>query len=207
MEGRGSPIPVVVSTTVGKAERAVKPESIALGVFGGIAALAALLIVGQVIDRQLRLGADDLGALRALGADLPMVTLDPLIGILGAVVLGSLLAAVVAVGLSPLAPIGPVRPFYPTPGVAIDWTVLGLGAAVLAACLGALSVALAVRSAPHRVAAQRQRAAGRRSVVARAQPAPGFQRRPWRGSGSSWNPGPPAVRYRCGRRSWVPRWP
>jgi hypothetical protein len=52
-----------------------------------------------------------------------------------------------------------VRPFYPTPGVAIDWTVLGLGAAVLAACLGALSVALAVRSAPHRVAAQRQRAA------------------------------------------------
>ena len=38
---------------VAKAERAVKPESIALGVFGLIAALAALLIAAQVIGRQI----------------------------------------------------------------------------------------------------------------------------------------------------------
>ena len=34
------------------AERAIEPQSIALGVFGAIAALAALLIAGQAIGRQ-----------------------------------------------------------------------------------------------------------------------------------------------------------
>jgi hypothetical protein len=41
----------VTSLTGAKAERAIKPESIALGVFGGIAALAVLLIAGQVPTR------------------------------------------------------------------------------------------------------------------------------------------------------------
>ena len=54
--------------TEAKAERAVKPESIALGVFGFIAALATLLIAAQLIGRQLRVGAEDLETLRALGA-------------------------------------------------------------------------------------------------------------------------------------------
>ena len=62
------------------------------GVFGAIAALASLLIAGQVIGRQLRLGADDLEALRALGASPGMTTSDGLIGVACSVVLGSLLA-------------------------------------------------------------------------------------------------------------------
>ncbi len=41
------------SIDVTKAQNAIKPEAIALGVFGVIAALAALLIAGQVIGRQL----------------------------------------------------------------------------------------------------------------------------------------------------------
>ena len=41
----------------------------------------------------------------------------------------------VAVGLSPLAPFGAVRPLYPDLGVAFDWTVLGLGFAVLVVVL------------------------------------------------------------------------
>ena len=57
----------------------------------------------------------------------------------------------VAVGLSPLAPLGPVRPVYPDPGVAFDWTVLGIGLAVLLVGLGSAALALAVRGAPHRV--------------------------------------------------------
>ena len=48
------------SLTVGKAQRAIAPTSIALAVFGGIAALAALIIAGQVIGRQLRLDTADL---------------------------------------------------------------------------------------------------------------------------------------------------
>ena len=102
--GSGAGAPALVIAT---AERAIRPEAIALGVFGGIAALAALLIAAEVIGRQLRLGADDAGALRALGAGPAMTSADGLIGILGAVVIGSLLAFGVAVALSPLRPSGP----------------------------------------------------------------------------------------------------
>ena len=45
----------ITSITETKAERAVKPESIALGVFGAIAALAALAIGALAISRELRL--------------------------------------------------------------------------------------------------------------------------------------------------------
>ena len=91
---------------IATAERAIRPEAIALGVFGGIAALAAILIAAQVIGRQLRLGEDDAGAIRALGAG-PVDRPDGLVGVLGAVVLGSLLAFAVAVALSPTRPSGP----------------------------------------------------------------------------------------------------
>ena len=58
-----------------------------------------------------------------------MIEGDGLIGVVGAVVLGSLVAVAIAVGLSPLAPLGPVRPYYPDRGIAFDWTVLGIGLA------------------------------------------------------------------------------
>lgn len=164
----------VTSLTEAKAERAIKPESIALGVFGGIAALAALLIAGQVIGRQLRLGAGDLGTLRALGAGPAMTVSDGLAGILGAVVTGSLLAAAVDVGLSPLAPIGSVRPVYPDAGIAFDWTVLGLGLLVLIAGLSAVAVVLGYRGAPHHAAVRRRRAGGRGLRVARVAAASGL---------------------------------
>ena len=132
-EGSGGP-----ALAVATAERSIRPEAIALGVFGGIAGLAALLIALQLIGRQLRSGADELGVLRALGVGPATTVLDGLIGILASVVVGSVLAVVVAVGLSPLAPIGPVRPVYPTPGVAFDWMVLGLGVLVLIVVLAAV---------------------------------------------------------------------
>jgi hypothetical protein len=114
---KGFPIEFyVTSLTEAKAERAIEPTSIALAVFGGIAAVAALLIAGQVIGRQLRLGADDLGTLRALGASPAVTTGDGLPGVFGAIVVGALLACAVAVGLSPLAPLGSIRAVYPYPG-------------------------------------------------------------------------------------------
>src|SRR3989442_12905635 len=86
------PTYTVTSIVEAKAERAIKPESIALGGFGTIVALATLLIAGQVIGRQLRGDADDLDVLRALGAGPAMTTSDGLIGVLGAMVVGSVLA-------------------------------------------------------------------------------------------------------------------
>jgi len=157
----------VPSLTEAQAERAIKPEAIALGVFGAIAGLAALLIGAQVIGRQLLLDTDDRPVLRALGATPAMTTSDGLVGILGAVVVGSLLAAAVAVGLSPLAPLGPVRPVYPSRGVSRDWTVLGVGLLLLVAGLSVLAVILAYRVAPHR-ALRRWQATRPRSPFARA---------------------------------------
>ena len=151
-----------------RAERAIKPETIALGVFGGIAALSALLIATQVIGRQLHLGADDLVTLRALGADPAMTTNDGLIGVVGSVILGSMLGVAVAAGLSPFAPLGPARPVEPGSAVAFDWTVLGLGLVVLIVVLAAIAVTLAHREAPARAARRRQWAGEQGSSVARA---------------------------------------
>jgi hypothetical protein len=151
-----------------KIERAIKPDSIALGVFGLIAALATLLIASQVVGRQLRASAGDLETLRALGAGAAMTTGDGLIGVITAIVVGTILAAAVAVGISPLSPIGPVRRVYPARGIAADWTVLGLGAIVLIAVLSAVAVVFAYRAAPHRVARRSNSVAARGTRAARA---------------------------------------
>ena len=164
----------VTSVTEAKAERAIEPASIALGVFGGIAAVAALLIAGQVIGRQLRLGAGDLDILRALGAGPAVTTGDGLPGVFGAVVVGSLLAGAVAVGLSPLAPLGSVRAVYPYRGVAFDWTVLGTGVSALIGALCLVALTLAYRRAPHRAALRHQQARVRGSATVRAASASGL---------------------------------
>ena len=132
------------------AEATLRPEAIALVVFGGIAGIATLLIAGQMITRRLRLRADDLDVARALGADPPMAFWDGLIGTLGAILAGSALAALVALALSPLAPIGPVRPFVHI-GVHADWAVIGLGTAVLLVALSALALIASARSLPNRL--------------------------------------------------------
>ena len=133
------------ATAVAKAQQAIKPEAVALGVFGGIAGLAVLLIAGLMIGRILRAGTVETATLRALGANQAMTLSDGLVGLLGAVVGGSMLAFGVAVALSPLTPLGPVRPVYPYKGFAFDWTVLGLGFIALVLVLGSVAVILARR--------------------------------------------------------------
>ncbi|MGO8863070.1 MAG: ABC transporter permease [Acidimicrobiales bacterium] len=142
----------VTSITETKVERAVKPESIALGVFGAIAALAALAIGALAISRELRSDESDLYVLRALGASPVTTVADGLVGVLGAIVSGSLLAVVLAISLSPLSPLGPIRAVYQGSAIAVDWTVLGIGLLMLIGGLGAIALALAYRSAPHRLA-------------------------------------------------------
>ena len=150
--------PAAGSTTwapyVTKAERTVRPEAIAIGLFGLIAALAALVINGQVIGRLVRRNSDDSAVVRALGAGPGMTMADGLVGVIGAVVAGSILATAVAVGLSPLAPFGPVRPVYPDRGVSFDWTVLGFGFVLFLVVLTAIALLVAYLVAPHRLAAK-----------------------------------------------------
>ncbi len=137
---------------VAKAERAIRPDAIALGVFGLVAALAALVITGQVISRLVRRNAAEAAIVRALGAGPTMTMADGLLGVLGAVAAGSVLAVGVAVALSPLAPIGPVRPVYPDIGVSFDWTVLGFGFLLFVVVLSMGALVVAYRVAPHRLA-------------------------------------------------------
>jgi ABC-type lipoprotein release transport system permease subunit len=139
---------------VAKAERTIRPEAIAIGLFGLIAALAALVVNGQVIGRLVRRNSDDSAIVRALGAGPGMAMADGLVGVIGAVVVGSLLATAVAVALSPLAPFGPVRSVFPEMGVSFDWTVLGFGFVLFLVVLSATALIVAYLVAPHRLAAK-----------------------------------------------------
>jgi hypothetical protein len=131
---------VDVSVVAAKVERAVKPESIALAVFGMIAALATIMIGAQIVGRRVRADVEDMEILRALGASRAVALVDGFIGIAASIVIGSALATGVAGLLSPLSPIGPVRAVYPRRGFAFDWTVLGSGFVVLIFVLGAITL-------------------------------------------------------------------
>jgi hypothetical protein len=115
---------------------------------------------------------------------------DGLAGVIGAVLVGSLLAVAVAVGLSPLAPIGPVRAVYPSRGVAWDWTVLGAGVVMLVAGLSGLAALLAYRAAPHRAQRREQPTRGdstlARAALAAGLPGAGTDRDPLRRPARGW---------------------
>lgn len=159
----------VTARLVAQVELAIEPESVALGAFGAIAALVALVLGIQAISRQLHFGDEDRRVLRALGAGPVAAAGDGLIGVLIAVVLGSLVAVALALVLSPLAPLGPVRPVYPDPGIAADWTVLGIGLVVLVGTLGIVAVWLSYRGATYRVSQSRPMATRGSSVTRGAE--------------------------------------
>ena len=156
-----------------EAQQAIRPEAVALAVFGVIALVAALIIGTQAISRQLHGGATDTEVLRALGAGPATTMADGLLGVVAATVAGALLAAAVAVGLSPLTLFGPVRTVQTAPGIDADWAVLGPGMAVLAVGLALVAAGIGYRLAPQR-AARRAGAAGRGSSVVGAALAAGL---------------------------------
>jgi hypothetical protein len=134
------------STAESRVETALRPESIALAGFGLIAALAALGICIPVLSRLTLNGEDDRRVLRALGAAPRLVAADTYLGAVAALALGTVLAAVVSVGLSTLAPLGPVHRVYHPGSLTLDWTVVGAGAAAFTGLLGAVAVTMAVRT-------------------------------------------------------------
>jgi hypothetical protein len=158
----------VTSIIEAAAEEAVKPEAIALGVFGVIAGLAALIVGGQAISRQIRLSSTDGDVLRSLGADPRTTSLDAVLGVMIALALATLLAAGVAVVASPLGLVGPVRSVLGSPGFTLDWTVLALGSLALFATLAGVAALFAYRDAPHRDARSSRIALVRESAIVHA---------------------------------------
>src|SRR5215211_816840 len=104
--------------------RAIRLESAALAGFALLAALAALLLVGQTLGRQILMEATESPILRALG-----MTRAELIGV----------AVVGAVALSPATPLGVARRAEMDAGVAVDLPVLAVGA--VAVTVGVLACA------------------------------------------------------------------
>jgi ABC-type lipoprotein release transport system permease subunit len=156
----------VSSQTTQEADQSIRPEALALGAFGCIAGLTTLLVAIEEIARQRRLRGEDRRIMRSLGASPAVTTTDGLIGTIGSIVLGGVLAAGLAVALSPLSPIGPARSVYPGRGFAADWTVLALGGLALIVLLVLAAVVGAALSAPHRYGVSRERPV--RSAVAEA---------------------------------------
>src|SRR5882672_1828992 len=104
----------------------MRPLSIALGIFGAIVGLTALVLSGQALTRLVRAGREELAAIRAVGGA-PR----------------SLVAAM---------PVGPVRKVEPARGLDVDVTVVVLGALAIAAALAVTVVIAAWADLPHRVA-------------------------------------------------------
>ena len=107
-------------------------EARAAMAFAVLTGLAALIFVGQAIARQVRREWQDLPTLRALGlsrrqASLTAAGRGGIVGLVAAV-----LAAVVAVALSPFTPIGTARAAEIDPGLRLDPLVLGLGLPLVA---------------------------------------------------------------------------
>ncbi len=112
-------------------QQAIMPEAVALSVFGAIAALALLVLVGLGLTQMISRSAPDIAVLRALGATRGQAALTAALPGVIPVLGGVALAVAVAVAVSPLAPVGPVRRYDPDRGIGADGLVLGAGAAAL----------------------------------------------------------------------------
>jgi hypothetical protein len=122
------------------AERGIRLEVVALLVFGVLALLVTLLLVGQALARQVMLEGNDYATLRSLGA-----TRAQVLGIvlLRAIVIGGVggaLAFVVAVLASPIMPIGLARQAEIHPGFDVNLSILVSGMVVVALLMVARAV-------------------------------------------------------------------
>ena len=111
--------------------RSIDVYVVALQAFAGLAAVAAILILTQMLARQLSLGADDNPALRSLGMTSGQIALAAMVRTAIAAVAGVAAAVVIAYALTPLFPIGTARVVEPSPGPRFDLTILGGGAVAL----------------------------------------------------------------------------
>jgi len=114
-------------------------QAVALWVAGALLGVVLLLVAAQLLARQSFLESTDHPTLAALG-----MTDDQLwsVGMIRAVVVGigaAAVAVITAILASPLMPIGSARIAEPSPGLSVDWVVLGLGALVIIVATAAVA--------------------------------------------------------------------
>jgi ABC-type antimicrobial peptide transport system permease subunit len=123
-----------------KVEAAIRPQAVALGLFALLAGVAMLLVIGQLLGRQVFLDSVEHPTLGALGMTRRQLFCLALARVGGATLVGATLAVVVAAATSSLMPIGPARVAEPHPGFHVN-------AAVLAAGFASIVVLLLARAA------------------------------------------------------------
>lgn len=114
------------------AERAIRPQAVALAVFAMLAGLIGLAVTGQLLGRQLALDSAEFPVLRALGQTRGRLAALALARLAPVTLAGAAAAVAVAIAASPLMPIGPARLAEPTPGIEVNLAVLGAGLVLVA---------------------------------------------------------------------------
>ncbi len=114
----------------------VGPYADALWFFAAVAALTALLVVGQALARLVVSDSGSGTELEALGARRPQRAATAGGRALGVVAVGGFLAVVIAAVTSPLFPLGPARSAEPDPGLHLDGVVLVGGLLAVIVVLG-----------------------------------------------------------------------
>ena len=127
-------------------ENATDPEVLALEAFAALAALFGLVVVAQSLSRRMQVDAAYNATLAAIGSTRRDRMTVSMAKALVAIAVGALIAIAIAVAASPLGPVGAVRVAEVHPGIAVDWTVLGLGALAVVVVGAALAVVPAWRS-------------------------------------------------------------
>jgi hypothetical protein len=153
------------------ARNAIGVLTAALWVFAGVAAMAGTVSIAITMSREISLTAVDQETQRALG-----LTRMQRIAVNGGRMLpvavgGSLVAVLGAAAASALFPIGVARRAEPSVGRHLDWTVLGLGSAVIAAGILLIAFLAALRVTAEQVLvepAQRRRPSTVVDAAARA---------------------------------------
>lgn len=128
-------------------ERAIEPQTLALTAFAVLAGIVFLLVVGQVLTRQIALDSIEYPTLRAIGMTRRELFAAAMARVAVISVVGAAVAVVTAALASPLMPIGPARLAEPHPGIAINIAILGIGFLVIAGLFVAVSAYPAWRAA------------------------------------------------------------
>lgn len=159
----------VTSVDTYHALQAERPLAISIALFGVIAGLAGLVLVGQSIVRQLQAERELRAALRALGTPPWASAVAAAIAPVLAIFTGTILAVGLALLASPLMPLGRVRRVETVRGIQADWAVLGFGSSVLVSVLVGLAWFTALREEPQRTISRRKPVTRRSTVVGAAQ--------------------------------------
>src|SRR5215218_10158074 len=128
-------------------EQATRTQAVALMLFAALAAVAALVVIGQILTRELFLAATGHDTVRALGASRQQLFAATMLPVAMVSAFGALIGAGIAVLASPLMPVGLARRAEPTPGLAVHLAGIGVGIVVTLLLLGARAAVPAWRLA------------------------------------------------------------